>query len=240
MLSGEQPPRTWSGPVALRDVPRASIAETEDLERVEFVVDERPAVVGHCVTGLTHLLAELTENAVRFSPPDTVVTIRARPHRADRGGYLLTVEEWGVGMPEGDLAATNALLARPPEVDLSVSRRLGFHVVARLAARHGIGVSLTATPGAGVTAVVALPSGLFAADAPQPPAVAHAAAVPNEVPGGAPRPSPTPRRPGAPEPPTRTPFGSDGPWSGRWQPEDGGPPPVPARTLPAADHEPPP
>ncbi|MDN5932275.1 MAG: ATP-binding protein [Pseudonocardia sp.] len=62
------------------------------LERVVFVVDERPAVVGHSVTDLTHLLAELTENAVRFSPPDTVVTIRARPDRTDPGGQLLTVE----------------------------------------------------------------------------------------------------------------------------------------------------
>ena len=31
VLSGEQPPRTWSEPVPLRDVLRAAIAETEDL-----------------------------------------------------------------------------------------------------------------------------------------------------------------------------------------------------------------
>ena len=56
------------------------------------------------------------------------------------------------------LAATNALLADPPELDFSVSQRLGFHVVARLAARHGINVVLSATPGSGVTALVRIPA----------------------------------------------------------------------------------
>lgn len=64
-------------------------------------------------------------------------------------------------MEEADLAAANALLAHPPEVDLSVSKRLGFHVVARLAARHGIRVVLSPTPGSGITASVALPGSLF-------------------------------------------------------------------------------
>jgi Histidine kinase-, DNA gyrase B-, and HSP90-like ATPase len=142
---------------------RAAIAETEDLDRVVFAIDDRIAVSGSAVADLTHLLAELTENAVRFSPPDTAVTIRARPDRRDEGGYLLTIEDWGVGMPAGDIIAANELLASPREVDLAVAQRLGFHVVARLAARHGISVSLGNTPGSGVTAVVALPAALFAA-----------------------------------------------------------------------------
>ncbi|MEU7818992.1 ATP-binding protein, partial [Pseudonocardia sp. NPDC049154] len=164
VLSGEQPPRVWSAPVSMRDVVRAAIAETEDLERVEFSVDDRIAVAGHSVADLTHLLAELTENAVRFSPPDTAVTIRSRPQRAEIGGQVLTIEDWGVGMPDDELAAANELLIRPREVDLSVSQRLGFHVVARLAARHAIEVSLSTTPGSGLTAVVILPAALFVAD----------------------------------------------------------------------------
>ncbi|GAA4712213.1 hypothetical protein GCM10023215_63610 [Pseudonocardia yuanmonensis] len=164
VLSGEQPPRVWSAPVSMRDVVRAAIAETEDLERVEFSVDDRIAVAGHSVADLTHLLAELTENAVRFSPPDTSVTIRSRPQRAEIGGQILTIEDWGVGMPDDELAQANELLIRPREVDLSVSQRLGFHVVARLAARHGIEVSLSTTPGSGLTAVVILPAALFVAD----------------------------------------------------------------------------
>ncbi len=162
VLSGEQPPRTWSEPVPLRDVLRAAIAETENLERVVFVVDEQSAVVGHTVTDLTHLLAELTENAVRFSPPDTTVTIRSRPDRARPGGRMLTIEDWGLGMPPKQIEESNALLATPPEIDLSISQRLGFHVVARLAARHGVKVSLSVTPGSGTTALIMLPPSLFA------------------------------------------------------------------------------
>ena len=251
VLSGEQPPRTWSEPVPLRDVLRAAIAETEDLDRVVFVVDERPAVAGHTVTDLTHLVAELTENAVRFSPPDTTVTIRARPERRDRGGYLITVEDWGVGMPPENMAAANALLADPPEVDLSVSRRLGFHVVARLAGRHGVMVSLVPTPGTGVTAVVAVPATLFARPVLDAPAPAPAAPGRHADDG---RPvleqAPTPRVPVAVPPPRedpprraaayagaprlsvaqqiQTPFGAgrDEQWSGWWDPEAQPIPPV--------------
>ena len=126
-----------------------------------FAVDDRIAVSGTAIADLTHLLAELTENAVRFSPPATAVTIRVRPDRRDEGGHLLTVEDWGVGMPADDLAEANQLLAHPGDLDLAVAQRLGFHVVARLATRHGIAVSLTATPGSGITAVVVLPASLF-------------------------------------------------------------------------------
>src|SRR3954451_2376000 len=161
VLSGEKPPRVWSQPVPLRDVVRAAIAETEDLDRVLFEIPEGPLVDGASVTDLTHLLAELTENAVRFSPPDMAVTIRCRRDPRGGQGQLLTVEDWGVGMEEPELAATNALLGAAPEIDLSVSKRLGFHVVARLAARHSIRVELSPTPGSGITASVALPGSLF-------------------------------------------------------------------------------
>jgi signal transduction histidine kinase len=207
VLSGELPSRTWSAPVPLRDVMRAAAAEIEHLERVVLVVDERPAVSGHSVTDLTHLIAELTENAVRFSPPDTVVTIRTCPDRHARGGHLVTVEDWGVGMPRDELAAANALLADPPEVDLSVAQRLGFHVVARLAERHRIRVGLTATPGSGTAALVTLPAGLFEAP------LYEAPRLPESPPPDAPLPrsfEPASVVPAADE------FGAETTWPGWW------------------------
>jgi signal transduction histidine kinase len=164
VLAGEEAPRIWSESVALIDVVRAAIAETEHLERVAFSVDERLAVLGHTVTDLTHVLAELTENAVRFSPPEAKVTIRTRPCQQPSGEVVITIEDWGVGMRPDDLARANDLLAAPRDIDLSASQRLGLHVVARLAARHRIRAALTATPGSGITAVVALPAELFADD----------------------------------------------------------------------------
>jgi signal transduction histidine kinase len=161
VLSDDQPARVWSGPVAMHEIVQAAIAETEHLDRVVFNVDEQLAVVGHAVADLTHLLAELIENAVRFSPPEANVTIRTRPYLRAAGAQLLTIEDWGVGMPPADLAAANELLRHRGELEVSVER-LGFHVVSRLARRHDIEVSLTPTPGCGITAVVMLPARLFA------------------------------------------------------------------------------
>src|SRR6266536_1531727 len=146
VLSGEQPPRVWTKPIPLLDVVRAAIAETDDLDRVAFNVDEQVNVSGTAVADLTHLLAELVENAVHFSPPHTSVSVRTRPHLQHGGGWVLTVEDWGVGLPADDLAAANELLAAPADVDLSVSQRLGLHVVARLAQRHAVRVALSPTP----------------------------------------------------------------------------------------------
>jgi signal transduction histidine kinase len=160
VLSGEPPTRTWSAPVPLHEVIRAAIAETEDLERVDIAIDESVAVTGRSVSDLTHLLAELTENAVRYSPPTAGVTIRSRAQVGTDGAHLITIEDWGVGMPPDVLATSNTLLTDPPEVDLTVPQQLGFHVVARLARRHDIAVTLTPTPGGGLTAAVLLPASL--------------------------------------------------------------------------------
>ncbi|WP_328307811.1 ATP-binding protein [Actinomycetospora sp. NBC_00405] len=172
VLSGEQPARVWSAPVALRDVVRAGVAETEDLERVTLAVDERPRIVGSTVADLTHMIAELVENAARYSPPTATVSIQSRPHLRAPGSHLLIIEDTGIGMPPVELAAANELLDNPKDVDVSdAARRLGFHVVARLAERHGIEVSLTPTPGCGVTAVLVVPATLFAETSPTVPTV---------------------------------------------------------------------
>jgi len=161
VLSGEESPRTWRGSVLLVDLVRAAIAETEDLDRVDFAIDESLAVTGRVVADFTHLLAELLENAVHFSPPGVTVMVRSRPSHLTAGAQVITIEDWGIGMASAELADANGLLRLPREVDLSVSKRLGLHVVARLAQRHRISVELTATPGGGVTAVVLLPPALF-------------------------------------------------------------------------------
>ena len=177
VLSGQEPPSTWSGPVPLLDVVRDAIAETEDVERIAFSLDARLALLGHAVPDVRHLLGELIENAVRFSPPRASVIVRMRPHQPVLGAHMLTIEDCGIGIRPDELKAANELLAAPREVDLSVTRRLGLHVVSRLAARHGIHVSLTRSPGSGVTASVVLPLGLFA-ERPREPAFPATSASP--------------------------------------------------------------
>jgi signal transduction histidine kinase len=177
VLTGEEPPSTWSEPVPLLDVVRDAIAETEDLERVAFSLDARLALLGQAAPDVTHLLGELIENAVRFSPPQASAIVRIRPHQPMLGAHVLTIEDSGIGIRPDELKAANQLLAWPREVDLAATRRLGLHVVSRLAARHGIHVLLSRSPGSGVTASVALPLRLFA-DPPRKPAFPATAASP--------------------------------------------------------------
>jgi signal transduction histidine kinase len=168
VISGEEPARKWGRPVLLVDVVRAAVAEIEELDRVDVAVNESVAVSGRAVSDLTHLLAELIENAVHASPSGLSVMLRTRPYLPPPGGQVLTIEDWGVGMGQLRLAEANALLREPRDVDLSVSHQLGLHVVARLAARYGIAVSLTPTPGGGITAAAVLPTSLFADAAVEP------------------------------------------------------------------------
>jgi hypothetical protein len=65
-------------------------------------------------------------------------------------------------MDDARLSAANTLLSHPPATGLSLSRTLGLHVVAHLAARHGIIVQLRRAEPSGVTALVVLPAELLA------------------------------------------------------------------------------
>jgi hypothetical protein len=182
-------------------------------------------VFGNAVADLTHLVAELVENAVHFSPPEASVIIRTRPYLQSPGAHVLTVEDWGVGMRPEDMAAANDLLATPRDVDLSVSQRLGLHVVARLAQRHGIDVSLTPTPGCGVTAAVVLPPSLFADAAASGEGFGDEEAPVGVVPALAASVTPTPAAdlPPAPPPPPASPRWSP-PAEQHWvDPTDGAP-----------------
>src|SRR5262249_9780575 len=111
---------------------------------------------------VTHLLAELVENAVLYSPPETRVQVRAS---RVANGYVVEVEDRGLGIPEAALDAFNERLAQPPEFDLADSDQLGLFVVSRLAARHQLKVSLRGSPYGGTAAIVLMPHRLVVAEA---------------------------------------------------------------------------
>ncbi len=158
VLSGANPPRRWSRPVPLAEVVHGAIGEVEEYPRVEPLPLPDIGVVGQAVSDVVHLLAELIENATAFSQPDTRVTVAGEP-TAD--GYVLEVEDAGIGLTDDKLTAANQRLQRPATIDPGLSRRLGLYVVARLAARHGIKVQLRHSWCGGVTALVKLPSALL-------------------------------------------------------------------------------
>jgi signal transduction histidine kinase len=154
ILSGAAPGRGWRIPVPVIDVLRGAIAEVEDYTRVKVITRSADAVAGSAVADVIHLLAELIENATTCSPANTEVTVKA-----DRvaNGFVVEVEDRGIGISEDQLARINDRLANPPEFDLADSDRLGLFVVARLAAKHRIKIVLRPSPYGGTTAIVLLP-----------------------------------------------------------------------------------
>jgi HAMP domain-containing protein len=157
VLSGSDPARRWSDPVPLIDVIRASIAEVEDYTRVELLPIEPLALAGQAVSDVVHLLAELIENATSFSPPGTKVQV-AGQHVSS--GYVVEIEDRGLGMTDPELVEANERLANPPTIDFALSRMLGIFVVGRLASRYGVKVQLRHSWYGGVTALVLFPENL--------------------------------------------------------------------------------
>jgi hypothetical protein len=154
VLSGAEPARRWGQPVALIRVVRAAIAEVEDYTRVELLPLENLGVMGQAVGDVVHLLAELIENATSFSPPNSKVLISGETLQE---GYMLEIEDRGIGMTDSELVSANERLARPPMIDFALDRMLGFYVVGRLAQRYGIRVQLRHSWYGGITALVLLP-----------------------------------------------------------------------------------
>ncbi|WP_239120948.1 sensor histidine kinase [Catellatospora chokoriensis] len=157
VLSGATAGRTWRLPVPLIDVVRGALAEVEDYTRVSLLPVDAGALAGRAVGDVIHLLAELIENAVSFSPPYTTVNVGGQ---AVANGFVVEVEDRGLGMTDDDLAVANQQLAEPPDFSLADPSRLGHYVVAKLAQRHGIKVHLRHSPYGGTVAIVLIPASL--------------------------------------------------------------------------------
>lgn len=155
ILVGHEPSGGWHQPVALAHVIRASVSELEEFQRVSTAAQPDVAIVGPAVNDVVHLLIELTENATSFSAADMQVDISGRALTS--GGVLLEITDRGVGMTPKELAHANWALENPPTADTNIPKWIGLLVVARLAARHGIGVRLQPADFGGLTALVWLP-----------------------------------------------------------------------------------
>jgi signal transduction histidine kinase len=151
------PSRSDDAPVP--DVLRASQSEVEHYDRIEFgTVDADVSVRALAVNDVVRLVAELFDNATRFSPPSAPVVAEAR-RLGDQ--VIIQVEDHGVGMPQDQLNEINTLLASPPAVEFNTFRRMGLAVVARLATRHRIRVELRSDMRTGTVVYVALPPNIL-------------------------------------------------------------------------------
>ena len=139
VLAGEQTPRRWGKPIAVRDVLRAAAAEIADYRRVRLGEIDKATVSGNLATDLSHLIAELLENAGSFSPPNTPIEVLGQ-HTSTH--YRLAIVDQGIGMDPQALAQVNDRLKNPVDFADAPSAYLGLFVVGRLAQELGITVRL--------------------------------------------------------------------------------------------------
>ncbi|WP_084537459.1 sensor histidine kinase [Nocardia puris] len=180
VLVGEGSPRSWAAPIALTDVIRAGLSEVDDYRRVVLRRVDEVAIAGAAVSELAHILAELIENGLAFSPPDLEVEIYGRK-TAD--GYLLAVVDHGIGMAEDQLAEANARLRGERDFLVAPTRYLGHYVVGRLARRLGVEVVLAVAPVSGIAARLRLPAALLGGETPAAVAPTASSAVAAHVTG---------------------------------------------------------
>ena len=161
ILSGEAPARAWRRPVPFVDVLRASVAEVEDYTRIKVTTNTRAAITGPAVADVIHMIAELAENAVVFSPPNTPVLISGD---VVGRGFAVEIEDRGLGLSEERRAELNDFLENPPPFDLSGSDQLGLFVASQLARKHNIRIVLRGSPYGGTTAIVLIPNALVVSE----------------------------------------------------------------------------
>lgn len=167
LIVGVQPSRRWSKPVPVFQVLRSAVAETLDYTRVQVEAAPELALTGRVVADIGHILAALIENGTSFSPPHTHVTVRAE--EVAEGRLAVEVIDRGLGMESAQYDRLNQLLTDPPEPDvtqLGEIPQLGLFVVALLANRIGLDITLCRSAYGGTKAVVLIPSALLEESAP--------------------------------------------------------------------------
>jgi signal transduction histidine kinase len=183
VLAGAQSSRgDQRAAVPLSSVIHAAASEVEDYRRVETSMVPDCTIASAVSGDIVHLLAELVDNALRYSPPASPVRVSAG-FRND-GAVLLQIVDVGLGMTDGDRRIANMRLRAGGEVTPESARHMGLFVVGRLADRHGIRVRLRGSSieeaRSGTTAEIYLPSTVLAG-ADGGPAAPRASAPPVEA-----------------------------------------------------------
>jgi two-component system sensor histidine kinase KdpD len=90
-------------PASVRDLVRQALAQAQEMmcerpSRIDIPSDLPPMPMDAVL--MSHAVANVLENAAKYSPPDAPIEIEA--HAAD-GHIVLAVSDWGIGVPAEDL-----------------------------------------------------------------------------------------------------------------------------------------
>jgi signal transduction histidine kinase len=142
---------------------QAATSGVQDYQRVQILSNLNTRVGDEAAADVVHLLTELVDNALSFSPPAEPVRLAAKQ---GPDGVTITVTDSGLGVPPAELEQLNSDLQHGAQATPDTARRMGLFVVSRLAERHDIQAHLARNPGGGMTATVLLPPSVLP-DVPQ-------------------------------------------------------------------------
>ena len=120
VLAGQGGEDRGTEPVPLLDVVRAAISEITEYSRAQISALPDVKLIGPSADDVSHILAELLDNATSKSPESAAVIVRTE--RTGDGTMILTVEDAGIGIPADQLAGINARLGRPPVLEPAATR----------------------------------------------------------------------------------------------------------------------
>lgn len=158
VLAGAKVARELNESVSVATAVSAAASEVEDYQRVEQGMIPETTLIAPVTGDVIHLLAELIDNALRYSPPTDPVRVTAV--HTSNGGLIIEIVDSGLGMTDTDLRIANMRLTSGVEVTPDNTRHMGLFVVGRLGQQHGIVVRLKAS---GTGNSLTGPGGLVAA-----------------------------------------------------------------------------
>ncbi|MGW0391503.1 sensor histidine kinase [Streptomyces sp. NPDC003042] len=168
ILSGGEVPDPHTDPMRVADLLREAAAEVEDFRRIERQALDEASVEPRVISQISHLLAELLDNATRFSPPRSKVVIRAE---LVADGLSVEIEDRGPRVTPASYEEMNGRLhsAPPYSVLAQNAHRLGLFVVGHLADQLQATVTLRRSVYGGTSAVVIIPQELLVSSEPETP-----------------------------------------------------------------------
>jgi two-component system phosphate regulon sensor histidine kinase PhoR len=150
-----RPERAEIGPI-LQDA-REAILPKAEARGTRVTVESEAGLAAKVEAGLLEqALVNLIDNAVKYSPPSTVVSVGAR---SEGGSLVIEVKDQGIGIPARDLPR---VFERFYRVDKARSRELGgtglgLAIVRHIAIAHGGSVSVESWEGEGSTFSMRIP-----------------------------------------------------------------------------------
>ena len=160
VLAGSRRTRGWTEALPISEVLRGAISEVGQMERINLEIQPGNDLLfsGQHAVDMSHLVAELVENATLYSSPATTVTVRVQRGTAHTRVWVI---DSGVGMTDEELEHANHRVNDPPDIDDIATDQVGFQVVGRLAQRTGARIRLQNNPAGGVAVSIDLPMSVF-------------------------------------------------------------------------------